>query len=82
MISITPVPIESDLCTTTMTFKQLDKQLDSAPIRRAIRQRDTDRAFSQTSTNTCGWTGDFRSFLSTYILLNRLRVVKYLKVYF
>lgn len=27
MISITPVPIESDLCTTTNTFKRLDIEL-------------------------------------------------------
>lgn len=38
MISITPVPIESDMCTTTNTFEQLDVQLDSAPIRHTLHQ--------------------------------------------
>ena len=39
MISITPVPIESDLSTTTNTFKQLDIQLDSAMIGQTLCQR-------------------------------------------
>ena len=53
MISITPVLIESDLCTTTNTFKQLDIQLDSAPIRQALCQQSRRFLSFQPQYDSC-----------------------------
>lgn len=41
MISITLVLTESDVCTTTTTFRQLDIQLDPSLIRQTLRQQST-----------------------------------------
>lgn len=52
MISITPVPIESDMCTTTNTSEHLDVQLGSALIRQTLCQHSQDILYIQPLLDT------------------------------